>query len=409
VPAIPRSADTDVLVLFIWGLVPSGGAMNSKSLFIYISDRLIIVLVILLADLLTSRSVASEKYNSLTFIEVNAGRVYAQAGTGLFVAIDPETGSVLWNFQDKNLHLFTKAVFRSDALFLAATGLRSTSELIRLDLATGKVDWRTPVEGLGGNASPVLCAGEVLESDYWHKTVSAFNVSTGRKDWTTEPQPFLFLYPPAVLDDKALFLVADKSAPESKQSLMSISCRDGQPTKTLPVQIEGVSRTPVLIYKGSVVLSGYDRVRGTSLSAIRTTDGTQLWSALIPDEIARFTPTIENNLLVAGAESLWVVDLDTGKVALHEALPTPTVPVAVENGMTFSSRGAQTIEARELPSGKLRWSAKLRGRISSNIAARDDHVYVKVGEAQLAALRMTGEVDRYFQIGTPSGSATTSH
>lgn len=220
----------------------------------------------------------------------------------------------------------------------------------------------------------------------------------------------MFLYPPAVLDDRALFLVADKSAPESKQSLTSISCGDGRPGKTLPVQIEGVSRTPVLLYKESVVvLSGYDKARGTSLVATRISDGTQLWSTLIPDEIARFAPTIQNNLLVAGAASLWVVDLDTGKVALREALPTPTVPVAAENGLAFSSHGGQTIEARELPSGKLRWSAKVKGRISSNIAVTDSHVYVKTGEAELAALRMTGEVDRYLQIATPSGSAAASH
>lgn len=384
--------------------------MGSKNPFLYKFGRLIIVLIVLLSDYMTGRSVASENDSPLTFIDVNAGKVYAQIGAGHFAAIDPETGSVLWNFQDKHLRLFTKAVFRSDALFVAATGANSTSELIRLDLATGKVDWRMPIEGLGGNASPVLCAGEVLVSDYWHKTVSAFNVSTGKKDWTTESQPSLFLYPPAVLDDRALFLVADKSAPESKQSLTSISCGDGRPGKTLPVQIEGLSRTPVLLYKESVVvLSGYDKARGTSLVATRISDGTQLWSTLIPDEIARFAPTIQNNLLVAGAASLWVVDLDTGKVALREALPTPTVPVAAENGLAFSSHGGQTIEARELPSGKLRWSAKVKGRISSNIAVTDSHVYVKTGEAELAALRMTGEVDRYLQIATPSGSAAASH
>jgi len=384
--------------------------MSPQNPFFYRSGWLLIVSTVVLSIYLTRKSTAAENDSSLTFIAVNAGKVYAQVGTGHFAAIDAETGSVLWNFQDKHLRLFTKAVFRPDALFVAATGTNSTSELIRLDLATGEVDWRTPIQGLGGNASPVLCAREILVSDYWHKTVSAFNVSTGKKDWTTESQPSLFLYPPAVLDERALFLVADRSAPESKQLLMSISCGEGRSGKTLPVQIEGVSRTPVLLYNESVVvLSGYDKARGTSLVATRISDGTQLWSTLIPDEIARFAPTIQNNLLVAGAASLWVVDLDTGRVALHEALPTPTVPVAAENGLAFSSRGSQTVEARELPSGKLRWSAKVKGRISSNIAVTDSHVYVKTGEAQLAVLKMTGEVDRYLQIPTPSSPAATSH
>jgi outer membrane protein assembly factor BamB len=383
--------------------------MSPKSPFSSKFGRLIIVFVVLFADSLMGRSMASENHNSLTFINAHAGKVYTQVGTGHFAAIDAETGSVLWNFQDKHLLFFTKVVFGSDALFVAATGTNSTSELIRLDLATGKAGWRMPIEGLGVNASPVLCAGEVLESDYWRKTVSAFNVLTGKKDWTTESQPFLFLFPPAVLDDRALFLVADKRAPENKQLLISISCGDGRPGKPLPVQVEGVSRTPVLLYNESVaILSGYDKTRGTSLAATRISDGTQLWSALIPDEIARFTPEIQNNLLVAGAASLWVVDLDTGKVALREALPTPTVPVAADNGLAFFSRGGQTIEARELPSGKLHWSAKVKGRISSNIAVTDNHVYVKTGEAQLASLSITGEVRGYFQIAAPSGSAAAS-
>jgi len=384
--------------------------MSVKRRFLCRSGRLIIVLVVLLAARLAERSVAFASDDSLTFVDVNAGRIYAQAGPGHFSAIDARTGSVLWNFQDEHLRLFTKATFGSDALFVAATGTNSTSELIRLDLATGKAEWRMPIGDLGGNASPVVCAGEVLEPDYWHKSVSAFNVSTGKKDWTTESQPFLFLYPPAVLDDRAWFLVADKNSPGSKQSLMAISCGDGRPVKSLPVQVEGVSRTPVLLYKESVViLSGFDKARGTSLAAMRISDGTKLWSVLIPDEIARFTPTIQNNLLVAGATSLWLVDLDTGRVAFHEALPMPTVPVAAENGLAFFSSDDQTIGARELPSGKLWWSAKLKGRISSNIAVADNHVYVKTGEAQLAMLKMTGEVDGYFQIESPGSLAASPH
>jgi len=346
---------------------------------------------------------------SLTFVEANAGKVYAQAGAGRFVAIDAETGSVLWNFQDENLRLFTKPAFASDGLFVAATGSNSNSELLRLNPATGRVDWRVPIEGLGGNASPVLCGGEVLVSDYWHRTVFAYNAATGKNDWRTESLPLLFLFPPAVSDDSAFFLAADKKEPQSKQELVPVSCSDGQPGKSLSVHIDGVSRTPVLFYGDSVILSGYDKSRGTSLQAIRKSDGVQLWSALIPDEITRFTPSIQNNLLVAGALSLWVLNLDTGKTIFHEALPTASVPVAVTNGSVFFSRGDQIVEARDLPSGKVRWSAKLRGRISSNIVVTDGHVYVKTGEAQLAAVRLTGEVDKYLQIAGPVGPTAASH
>jgi outer membrane protein assembly factor BamB len=370
---------------------------------------LVATLTVLLTMRWTGESKDSETNNGLTFLDTTDGKVFTQNGAGRFSAIDAESGSVLWSFYDANLRLFTRAVFSSGALFVAATSSKSNSELIRFDSRTGKTDWRAPVRGLGGNASPVLCGGEVLVADYWHKNLSAFNVSTGQKDWTTELQPFLFLFPPGVLDDRALFLVADKNAPESNQQLVSISCAEGKLGKRLAVQIEGVSRTPLLLYKESVVLSGYDSVRGTSLAETRMSDGTQIWTALIPDEITRFTPTIQNNLLIAGGASLWVVDLDTGKVAWHEALPGPTVPVAATNELAFSSRGIQTIEAHELLSGKLRWSTKLKGRISSNIAVTDSHVYVKTGEAQLAALKMTGDVDRYIQIAGSGRPAAPSH
>jgi outer membrane protein assembly factor BamB len=383
--------------------------MRSNRPLIWEFSLLIVALVALCAVCRESRSSVSADDKSPAFVEANAGRVYAQAGPGHFLAFDAETGSVLWDFRDENLRQFTRAAFGSEGLFIAATGSNSNSELVRLNPANGKLDWRVPIEGLGGNGAPVLCGSEVLVSDYWHRTVSAYDVATGKNDWKTESLPLLFLFPPAVFDSNALFLVADKNEPETKQQLVSVSCKDGQLGKTLRVQIDGVSRTPVLLYQDTVVLSGYDRARGTSLKAISRTDGAQLWSALIPDEIARFTPSIQSNFLVAGALSLWVLDLDTGKTVFHEALPTASVSVAVGNGLVFLSRGKQTVEAREIPSGKLRWSAKLRGRISSNIAVTDSHVYVKTSDAQLAVLRMTGEVDRYLQIARPGGPSAASH
>jgi outer membrane protein assembly factor BamB len=345
--------------------------------------------------------VASENDNHLTFIDATDGKLYTQVGAGHFVALDADTGSVLWTFHDESLRVFTHPAFSSDALFVAATGSKLSSELIRLELATGKVEWRAPIEGLGGNASPVLCAGEVLVPDYWHKTVSAFEVLTGKKDWTTESQPFLFLFPPAILDDKALFLVADKSAPETKQQLMSVFCGDGRPEKTLPVRFEGVSRTPILLYNDSAVISGYDRVRGTTLKAIKLSDGAELWSASIPDEIARFTPVIQKNLLVSGAGSVWALDLQTGKMVFRVTLPTPSVPIAVASGLVFFSRSSETVEARELPSGRLRWKTKLQGRISSNIATLNNKIYVNASGNRLAVLNVTGHVDGYLQIGKP--------
>jgi len=328
--------------------------------------RLMIVLPVFLAVCLEGRSSTLEDGPSLTFVEANAGRVYAQAGAGRFVAIDAETGLVAWNFRDKNLRLFTKPAFALNGLFVAATGSNSHSELLRLDPATGRAEWRASIEGLGGNASPVLCGEEVLVSDYWHGTVFGYNATSGKNDWKTDSLPLLFLFPPAVLDDRAFFLAADKKDPEGKQELVSVSCRDGQPLKSLPVHIDGVSRTPVLFYKDAVVLSGYDKTRGTSLQAIRRSDGMQLWSTPIPDEITRFTPSIQDNLLVAGALSLWVLDLDTGKTIFHEALPTASVPIAVANGLVLLSHGNQAVEARDLPSGKL--LRRNRGRETPSVS-----------------------------------------
>jgi outer membrane protein assembly factor BamB len=368
------------------------------------SIQIVATLTVLLTMCWTGESKDSENNNALTFVDAIDGKVFTQTGVGRFSAFDAETGSVLWSFHDDNLRLFTRAAFRSEALFVAATTSNSNSELIRFDLTTGKTDWRAPIVGLGGNASPVLCGGEVLVADYWHKTVSAFNVVTGKNDWKTDPLPLLFLFPPGVLDSAALFVVGDKRDHETKQQLVSVSCENGQLGKTLPVRVDGVSRTPVLLYKDTVILSGYDRKHGTSLQEIRKSDGTILWSLMIPDEIARFTPTIQGNLLIAGAGSLWVVDLDAGRVALQEALPMPTVPVDAANELAFFSRGRQTVEARELQSGKLRWSAKLRGKISSNIAVSGSHVYLKIGNDHLVGVRMTGEVDRYLQIAGAGGS-----
>jgi outer membrane protein assembly factor BamB len=349
---------------------------------------------------------AAESGASFAFIDANDGRVYAQAGPGRLVAVDGKTGSVLWDFRSENLSAFTRAVFTPDALLVAGVGSDSNSELIRLNLASGKADWRAPIPRPGGNASPVLCGEEVLVPDYWNRSVHAFSMATGRNDWKTDSLPFLLLFPPAVVDNSGLFLGADRKEPESAQELVAVSCGDGQPHRTLSVRIEGVSRTPVLRYKDSFILLGYDRWKGTSLKAIRMKDGVQLWSASVPDEIGRFTPVIQDDLLVAGALSLWVIDLRTGKTVFSDALPIPSVPVAVANDLVFFSRSSRTVEARELPSGRLRWKAKLKGRISSNIVVTDGRVYVKIGDHELAKLRLTGEIDSYIELGKPGTSAS---
>jgi outer membrane protein assembly factor BamB len=363
------------------------------------ASGLLVFCALLVVNYLSVRRLSAEATNPLSFVVGNAGRVYAQAGPGNLAAIDANGGSVLWNFHDENLRVFTKAAFSSSALYVAATKANSNSELIKLDIVTGKTDWRVPFVSLGGNASPVLCGAEVLLPDYWRRTVSAFNAKTGGNDWKTDSLPFLFLFPPAILDDNALFLVADRVDPENKQQLVSVSCVDGHLGKALPVRVDGVSRTPVLLYKESVILSGYERGQGTSFHAVRASNGETLWSKSIPDEVTRFTPIIEDNLLVSGAASLWFIDLEHGKVAFRESLPKPSVPVAVADGLVFFSRGDRIVEARELPTGKLRWRMKLEGKISSNIAVAGKHIYVKTGADRLAELSMAGEVDRYVQIG----------
>ncbi len=363
-----------------------------------------------LVALLAVLTLADHHPSALTFVEVNGDNLYAQGGSGNFAALDTQSGSRRWVFEDSHLRLFTKAVFGSGSVFVAATSADlSKSQLIRVNANTGKEDWRVPLEGLGGNAAPVLCDGEVLAADYWRRTVSAFNVVTGKNDWTTEALPHRFLFPPAILGRNAIFVVADREKPEEKQELMSISCQDGQVTKAMQVQLGGgVSRTPVLLYKDSAILSAYDRSKGTSLKALKMEDGTQLWSAQIPDEIMRFSPALQNNLLVASGSSVWILNLDTGKTVFRETLPIASVPVATGNGLVFLSRGTHTVEARELPSGKLRWKTTLKDTISSNFVVARNRAYVKTGTNQIAVLTMAGEVDGYLRISDSPGQAGSS-
>ena len=372
-------------------MIPEGSRLRMSILCV-------IAALVVITACVEVRYLAGQSGASFAFISADDGKVYAQAGQGRFVAVDGKTGSVLWDFRSESLSVLTRAAFRPDALFVAGVGSDSNSELIRLNLASGKADWRAPIPEPGGNASPVLCGEEVLVPDWWHGSVYAYNAATGRSDWNTHSLPLMYFFPPAVVDSSGFFLAVDKKEPESIQRLVAMSCGDGQPHSALPVQADGGSRTPVLRWGKSLILSGYDRLIGTSLKAIRIQDGVQLWSASVPDDICRFTPVIQDDLLVAGAESLWVIDLRTGKIVFSDALPMPSVIVAVASDLVFLSHGSRIVEARELPSGRLRWRAKLKGRISSNIVVTDGRVYVKIGDHELAKLRLTGEIDSYIEI-----------
>jgi outer membrane protein assembly factor BamB len=111
------------------------------------------------------RYLAGQGGASFAFISADDGKVYAQVGPGRLEAVDGQTASVLWDFRSENLSVFTTAAFRPDALFVVGVGSDSNSELIRLNLASGKAHWRAPIPRPEGDSSPVLCGEEVLVPD----------------------------------------------------------------------------------------------------------------------------------------------------------------------------------------------------------------------------------------------------
>jgi hypothetical protein len=63
------------------------------------------------------------------------------------------------------------------------------------------------------------------------------------------------------------------------------------------------------------------------------------------------------------------------------------------------------LEARDLPSGKLRWRTRLKRPIGSNVSTDEKWVYVKTGTGQVAVLTMAGKVERYLKISDSAGQA----
>ena len=103
------------------------------------SIQIVVTLTALATICWTGQSMDSKDSNPLTFVDTNGGKIFTQTGPGRFSAIEAEVGSTLWSFHDSELRLFTRAVFRSGALFVAATGSKSNSELIRFDFG----NWKT--------------------------------------------------------------------------------------------------------------------------------------------------------------------------------------------------------------------------------------------------------------------------
>ena len=114
---------------------------------------------------------------------VGGGRVYTHTAEGQIMAVEQETGRLLWRAYYPGVHVsFTTPAYHDERLYLPQAGLQQ-SRLRCLDAATGKLIWETPFTGSPSwnrQLTPIIYQGMVF-----------YQFSTGKytgRNWLFEHQ-----------------------------------------------------------------------------------------------------------------------------------------------------------------------------------------------------------------------------
>ncbi|HJV23299.1 MAG TPA: PQQ-binding-like beta-propeller repeat protein [Holophagaceae bacterium] len=189
-------------------------------------------------------------------------------GGGQLTMLDLETGTPVWNAR-----LPVKGTFESCQYLEGRLFLRASQDLLALDPVTGRVLWSQKAPGstlLIGAGDRILFTAPrgAFTLTEW---VVAFNARTGEKAWEWEASEVRL---PWVHQGRVIF--------NSKNELLALDLATGTPVWRREL---GGALTLPLHVQAEAVLALHRAKGGLRLTAFRTSDGTEAWSAPVKDKV----------------------------------------------------------------------------------------------------------------------------
>ena len=210
---------------------------------------------------------------------------------GEVLALDLETGELLWSFETTAGVVSTPAV-TDNAVFVGT----SAGAMRALDRDTGETVWSYETGALVAS-SPAVVDGSVYFGDV-RGTFYGLDVTDGTELWTHEPDQ-LRNYPnsPAVDEDR-VYIGANYNG-ATRAGVIAFDRTGGQQW-TQNLVDEGQVGSAPLVVDGHVYIGAHGSPENGGLYAL-TTDGTTQWSITTEDEGVGASPAFVDGSLVFGA------------------------------------------------------------------------------------------------------------
>jgi len=283
----------------------------------------------------------------------------------------PPTPKLLWTYEAGESVESSAAI--ADGLVFVGS---QPSDLVALDLATGKLRWKYAVKLGIGESSPAVAGGVVYVGDL-SGIVHAVGAMDGKPRWTFTTQAEI-KSSPVVADGKILIGSYDGH-------LYALRADTG--ALLWKTQTQGPVHATAALVDGLAYVTGCDEF----LHAIRVSDGREMFT-VASRAYTGASPVISGNAAYYGTfeNEVLKVDLQARTVVWRYAHPERHFPfyssAAIADGKVILGGRDKIVHALDTTTGKSIWTFIARARVDSSPVIVGDRVYIGSNDGRVYAL-----------------------
>lgn len=297
-------------------------------------------------------------------VSADGKTVYIGSEDGAVSAVDAETGTQQWRFDDPDGPVISPPTAVEGTLYVGS-GL--TRRFVELGSAASHSD-----------------------------PLYAIDAETGDQEWAFDQPDTVFITAPTVVEGTVY--IAGTNTDTESETLYAVDAETGEQEWAATDPPVFGSSSPNVI-DGTVYAGSFDPETTTGiLYALSADTGEQEWVYTDPAFPILSSPTVFGGTVYVGADGFHAVDAETGTREWFSARPGPVVssPTVVGGSVYFGSLEAE-VYAFDAGAGALEWTFSTSDVVLSSPTVSEGTVYVGSDDANLYAIDAeTGEGEWTF-------------